>query len=424
MNVREHPYLRLYTNELSTGMKCYIIPKDQYLEKQAAVAVRYGAADRRYTWDGRAGLGLVSHPAGLAHFLEHKLFEEPDFPLFDRFTQQEAAANAFTNYLCTAYYFNATGRFAENLRLLLHFVQNPHFTEENVRKEKGIIRQEIGMYRDDPGARLFTNLRQALYHQGPLRQDIAGDAAAVDAVTAERLYQAYHAFYRPARMILVCAGDLEPAAVCELAEQCVKPLPPLDIREDYGREPAAVFRDTIEERMPVSLPLFQLGFKETSFHQNALTRQAASQVLADMLSGPSSLFFARMAAAGLLDDSFAFAYDGGPFFGETVFGGASRAPERVRDLLFAEMDAVRASGLDPERFALIRRKHTGLARKAFQSLDQLVNGQIDCFAKTNGQADLFDMLSACENLTLDDVQSRLAEHFRPENAALSLVRPQ
>ncbi len=367
----------LFIEKLPSGLTCYLLPKKDYVEKQACLAVNYGAADNRFTVQGKD----KEMEQGIAHFLEHKLFEGKDGNAFDSFVKYGSMVNAFTNYTNTAYYFNCTDSFQENLKILLEFTQEPYFTEENVEKEKGIITQEIKMYKDNPYWRSFINLQSALYSQCPLRYDIAGTIESISRITPEMLYECYEAFYIPQNMALICAGDFDMDEVVKLADEIIKPGKREIPKVDYGNEPETVSKNYVEDKMDCSMPMFGLGFKDV----NNITVQPqhiiAMRVMLDVLFGTSSEFYERLYNEGILDDSFSLEYSGSKFHQSINFSGASKNPRAVAEKILKEIDRGKLRGLDKDRCEIIKRKQLGRYIRSFNSIDGIVNGGVELFSK-------------------------------------------
>ncbi len=365
---------KLIINQLPSGLKCYIISRKGYVEKQAMVCVKYGSMDNAFAVDGvRRDM-----PAGIAHFLEHKLFEESGGGnVFNRFIPLGGDCNAFTNFTTTAYYFSCTEHFNENLKLLLSFTQEPYFTEESVSKEKAVIAQEITMYADDPHWAVYFNLLRALYSVSPVRGEIAGTAASVQEITRDMLYDCYNAFYELSNMALIVAGDVDAAEIFETAERTVKQKQRHFLQRLYGDEPKQVNQAFAEQSMGVALPLFYIGFKDNHYAAAPEKRIAATKVLLDIAVGESSAFYARLYDEGLIDDNFDMNYMNSLYFGATIVGGYSKSPERVQDALLREIDRLKKDGIDDSTFERIKKKHIGRFIKGFNDLNAIVCSRLN-----------------------------------------------
>lgn len=416
----------IHIKQLPSGLTCYVIQKKGYVEKQAALAVCYGSADIHY----RNAQGEKRTPQGTAHFLEHKLFESEKMNVFNRFTEQGASVNAYTNFINTAYYFSSIDRFEDNLSLLFQFVQEPYFTHENVEKEKGIIEQEIRMYQDNPPWRLYINLHRALYHHHPVRFDIAGTVESISAIQPDLLYQCYETFYTPANQVFVCAGDFEtPEIIFEWAEKAMRPnasgtaaLTAAPVTRLYGEEPPAAAVCFTEEAMPVSLPMFQIGYKSSPAwleSKPAAKRIALAHILPDIIAGESSPLYAAMYEEGLIDNQFSVAYIGGAIWGTSLFTGRGPQPRRVEEMLLNAVSRMKNEGIPPERFDIIKRKTVGRYLRELNSLDAIVTTQVDGH---NVGMHVLSIPDALEKLTIQDANEYLRACFQEESHALSVVR--
>ena len=404
----------LYINQLSSGIKCYIMPKAGYVEKQAMLTVCYGSADSRYTVNNQT----VKNPEGIAHFLEHKLFEGEDNALFGRFTEIGGSVNAFTTFNQTAYYVSCIDNFEDNLKLLFSFCQNPHITDENVEKEKGIISQEIRMYDDTPSWRAYMNLNAALYGDSPLSASITGSVDSIQNIFRQDLLNCYRSFYFPENMALVCAGDLDPDQVARLTDASIIPKPNNDIKRGYSTDSSGANQKYIDVSMPISMPLFDLGFKETDFDCHPCMRIVSSKILLDMIAGESSELYERMYNENLIDGSFGMDYISGTSHGVSIFSGASPDPVLVREYILNEIQLLKRSGLNRIRFENIKRKHIGRYIRGFNSIGQIAQTQADLYTKG---LDVFELMDCFSNITFEQAQARLSSHF--SEPALSVVKP-
>jgi predicted Zn-dependent peptidase len=385
------------------------------VEKQAMLTVCCGSADNVYSLNNR----IVQNHEGIAHFLEHKLFEDKDNALFGRFTQLGGSVNAFTTFNQTAYYVSCIDNFEENLKLLLNFCQRPYITDENVEKEKGIISQEIKMYDDTPSWRAYSNLNAALFGGGALAQNITGSVESIQGIDSKELLSFYHAFYFPANMALICVGDIDPEKAADIAAAHIEHKPVNQIKRGYEMDAADAARGYAELSMPVSMPLFELGFKETDFDTAPCTRIVSGKLLLDMIAGESSDLYERMYNENLIDDSFGMDYLSGPFYGVSVFSGSSPDPERVRTHIMNEIGCLRRGKLNRRRFESIKRKHMGRFIRGFNNIGQIAQTQSDLYIKG---LDIFELMDRFANITFDEVQERLSRHFNESESALSVVK--
>lgn len=407
---------RIFFKRLSNGMKCYIIPKLGYVEKQAMLGINYGSVDYVFSSDGKEYV----QPAGVAHFIEHKMFEDKEVNVFEQFMGLKASVNAFTNFTSTAYYFNSSENFYESLKLLLEFVGRPYFTDENVEKEKPIIAQEIEMYEDNPFWVMYFNLLGALYKESPIRQKIAGSVEGIQEISPEILYQGYRAFYRPDNMVLCCVGEVEPELAAEAAEKWVPHSEPMNTARLYGKEPSHVIVRHAEKRMALARPMFQLGFKDSDFDTAYTVKSITTKILLDMLFGESSDFFERSYSEGLVDGPFVLEYSSSSFYGTAVCSNSADCPHEVAGHVLGKVERVKSEGLDEKRFAQIQRKHLGRFIRNLNSIEGVSHGQMELAFRG---LDLFDILRTYQNVTFAQVSKRFERLFRDDNYATSVIMP-
>ena len=309
MNLTSYPRLAesLYTHTLPNGLRIRVVPKKDFARKYAFLAVDFGSIDTKFSFAGED----YSLPAGIAHYLEHKMFDLPDVDANARFAELGASANAFTSYSMTAYHFSCTENFPEALELLLRMVTIPYFTEESVEKERGIIEQEICMYEDNPESCVYEDLFRILFPKHPASIPIAGSAESISHITAEMLYDCHKAFYTPANMILTVAGDVDPTEILSLAEKFTPaPKVPLPLR-DHGDPSGPTEAVSCSNTMTVSMPTFAMAFRCPPVQPGAETmkRELIGELASEILGGESSPLFARLYREGLIDASFSVGYE-------------------------------------------------------------------------------------------------------------------
>lgn len=412
----------LYTEQLDNGLKVYILPKPGFQKTYATFSTKYGSIDNHFQVEGK---DKVKVPDGIAHFLEHKMFEEPEGDIFSQFASQGASANAFTSFDRTVYLFSATGQISENLETLINFVQNPYFTDENVEKEKGIIGQEIKMYQDHPDWRVYFGLIEAMYHKHPVHIDIAGTVESISHITKETLYECYHTFYHPANMSLFIVGGVDPEAIMKQirSNQQGKSFEPQgDIRRFFPVEPAEVKQALKETHLPISEPKCMFGFKEQvtpASGEELLQKELLTKVMFDVLLSQSSTIYQTLYDENLISDSFGFNYNCSSEYCFSMLGGDTRDPEaliaRFRELL----EPVLSSGIDEVNFERSRKKKIGNYLRMLNSPEAMAN------EFTNYQfkgSDFFSILSVYENMTIDQINQRMKEHFQWDQMAVSIVR--
>ncbi|WHH58881.1 pitrilysin family protein [Petroclostridium sp. X23] len=413
----------LYHGVDESGLKVYILPKKGYSKSYAIFATQYGSVDSNFVVPGEENVTEV--PDGIAHFLEHKLFEEKDGNVFDKFSRLGASANAFTSFNTTAYLFSCTSEFYKSLDILLDFVQNPYFTDESVQKEQGIIGQEIRMYDDDPNWRVFFNYLGALYHQYPVKKDIAGTIESIANIDKDILYKCYNTFYNPANMVLFVVGEVDPEIVKEHVEKHIKSKTPLleDIKRIYPEEPPTIYKKQIEQTLSVSIPLFQMGFKDTDVGYGGvklLKKDIVTRIILEMIMGRSSALYQRLYEQGLINDTFDADYNAEVNYGFTIFGGESADPEKVREQITAKIERLHQEGLSKPAFDRIKKVILGKFLRQFNSVEKIANNFI---ANIFRDINLFDYIEVYHSTSFEDVQKRFTNHFKIDNMALSVIRP-
>lgn len=422
MDIKQYPRLgeTLHTWIHPSGMPVYVVKKPGYQKKTAIFATSYGSIDNRFRKPGTCEETEV--PDGIAHFLEHKLFEQPDQNVLEKFSQLGASPNAFTSFHQTAYYFTCTDQFEENLRLLLTFVQNPWLTEENVEKEKGIIAQEIRMYDDNADWRVFFNLLTCLYAEHPVRIDIAGTVDSISGITRELLMDCWQTFYNPSNMALAVVGDVDPQLVADLADACVPQ------RHNQGRigkvypaEKPGLAKELHEQKLAVSMPQFMMGIRDgVSVSGTALLRRrTALEIAMDAWAGRSSSLYNELYEQGLINESFGTDVTMVPAFAFVAWGGQSPDPDRVAGRLRESLADLVREGLEEEAFQRVRRAHEGQFIRSLNASDRLARDLVDSHFAGAG---VFELAEVYATLTREEANAVIREALA-EPAAMSVIRP-
>ena len=421
METKAYPHIgeTLYSETLPNGLRLRVIPKRGFRSRYAVLAVNYGGAHRRFTVDGQS----VETPAGVAHFLEHKMFDLPEGDnAVDRLTANGADPNAFTADGITCYYFQCTERFEENLRLLLHFVSTPWFTEETVQKEQGIIGQEIRMCEDSPGSAVYEDLLGQLYAHHPIRERIVGTVESIAQITAETLYDCHKVFYAPCNMCLCVEGDVDPEEIariaCEELPAACGSVPEADFGEPEGPLP---LERVHRRQMDVSAPQFLIGAKiaPAPAGEEALRQRLVSSLALRQLVGASSDFYNKLYAEGLLNRDFDAEIEFTAGTGILLLGGESSDPEAVLRALEEELAKVSRQGLDPVRFERAKRASFGARLRGLEDFEGV------CISLAESLFDGYCSLDATELLqgvTRAECEAFLRE-LSPERLALSIIEP-
>jgi len=414
----------LFTERLENGLTVAVLQKPGFKQVTGRVAVHYGSIDSKFV-DPQTGQ-TVHVPDGIAHFLEHKLFEEEWGNVSDRFSELGADVNAYTTYTHTVYHFTSTQNVEECFDLLLDFVQSPYFTEESVAKEQGIIEQEIRMYLDDAGWRSSANLMEALFVEHPVRIDIAGTVESIHKIDKDLLYLCHRIFYHPSNMVVFVAGDVDPAQVVESVRASFGKRAysaQAEIQRIMPNEPNTVAEKRRMQALLVSQPIFRIGFKETESGdsgQSLLRRDMLTAMILDAIAGKGSDLYTHLYEAGLIDQRFGFEYTPELSFGYSYFSGPTRDPGELEARLLAGIAEARAAGLNADEFERARKKLIGRVINIMNDLDAAAYVFIDGHFKG---ISLFDLVPMAKALTLDEANVRLHAHFDPERAAVSIIYP-
>lgn len=412
----------LYTVHES-GLRVYVFPKKGFQKYYAIYGTEYGSVDCAFQVPGEDEFTHV--PDGIAHYLEHKMFEEEDGgDAFQRFALTGASSNAFTSFDMTAYLFTCTDKFYENLDILLDFVNHPHFTEENVAKEQGIIGQEIKMYEDDPDWRVFFNTLSAMFHNNPVKLDIAGTVESIAEITPELLYRCYNTFYNPANMVLVLVGDVDMEKALTYVDKHVDASRNLGlIPRETVEEPKERVQERIVQNLVVSQPLFRIGFKDTNMGlepEAMLKKEVATELILSAVFGKCSDLYHELYESGLIDRSFDAETDIAKGYGFTLVGGESKDPEAVYAKVKEYLAKLMETGIPTEDIARARKTCISRNIRTFNSVERMGNAFIrEIFAGYNP----LNLDEVIAQVTDEDVQNRLQEHFAIDNCVLSVVNP-
>ena len=410
----------MHKTVLPNGLTVLVVPRPGFSRKMAYFVTDFGSIHTDFRMDGQE----YKAPAGVAHFLEHKMFDLPGGrDVSAEFAALGANVNAFTSYDMTAYYFSCTDNFESSLRLLMEFVSMPYFTDESVAKEMGIIDQEIGMNTDAPDSRVFDNLTAILYDNHPIRVPILGTSETIRRITPQMLYDCHRAFYTPGNMILCVVGDVEPNRVAEIAGAVLgSEKRPVGEKRCHWPEEMRAREKTCSARMEVAMPTFELGFKcePTGRGEGAIRREVVGDLAAEALFGESSPLYLRLYEQGLIDSSF-----GGGF--ETVDGcamllcsGDSEAPEAVRDAILAQAETLIRTGISKEDF--LRMKRSALGRR-IRDLDSFDSTCFRLCAYHLSGFDYFDFPGVYQTVQPEEILEFVNRVVREARCALSVINP-
>ena len=410
---------KLWHTRLENGLHIYVDVKPDFSKSFAFFATNYGGMDMRFQLND----AWHDTPAGVAHFLEHKMFDTKDGNALQDLAANGASPNAFTSTDITGYYFESTEKFEENLKILLSFVSVPWFTPESVDKEQGIIGQEIRMVEDDPQNQVFYGMLEALYAHNPVRVSIAGTVESIAEITADTLYACHAAFYNPGNMTLCVCGNVDPERVCEIAREILPKEGITDIPRDYGDpEPEGAFQAEKVQSMAVSPPIFQLGWKADPAPRGEehMRRQFLGELACETVFGTSTPLYARLYSQGLVNQRFSYGYEAYPQCAMLTVGGESRDPRAVRQAIADEVARICREGLDPALFGRIKRGIYGARVRGLNSFENICIG----LAQSHFAGEEFFRFPAVfENIGKADVEDVIRRWMTPERTGLSIVLP-
>jgi predicted Zn-dependent peptidase len=408
----------VFEERLENGLGVFVFPKPDFGKCFAFFATNYGGMDTRFYWKN----AWKDTPMGVAHFLEHKMFDTKDGNALQTLTANGASPNAFTGAALTGYYFEGNEGFYENLETLLSFVSVPYFTTESVDKEQGIIGQEIQMIEDNPNWQAYMNLMAALYQNHPVRNSVAGSKESISQITTETLYECHEAFYHPNNMVLCVAGNVDPERVCELAKKILPKQGGEKIPRDYGgEEPGTVCQGEREFFMEVATPILQLGFKlKPAKEADRLRQKLLGDLLCEAWMGSSSPLYARLYSEGLINSGFFYGYEAYSDCAFLLAGGECRDPAAVREAIWKEAERIIKEGLDEDLFRRLKKAAYGNQVRALNSFEHLCVEQARAYFSSE---DIWIFPRIYDTIEKTDLIQALRDWISPERTAMAVIRP-
>ncbi|MCX7715499.1 MAG: insulinase family protein [Clostridia bacterium] len=415
---------QIYFGTHESGLNIYIMPKRGYKKTYAVFATKYGSVDSKFIVPGEDTVTEV--PDGIAHFLEHKMFDQPDGSnVFDRFAKYGGNANAFTSFNMTAYLFSATSNVYNNLETLLNYVQSPYFTDESVQKEQGIIGQEIRMYDDNANWKVFFNFLGCLYQKNPVKLEIAGTIDSISKIDSKLLYRCYNTFYNLSNMTLFVIGDIDVEETLKVIESNILKNEPFkeEIKRIYPEEPKEIAKAYVEQKLSVAMPIFMMGFKDTDTGYNGnrlLKKNIEMSILIEMLFGRGSEVYKELYEQGLINERFDAEYNMQPDYAYTAIEGESNDPQKVYDIILKKIRSVREKGLSKDDFERIKKVVWGDYIRTHNDVEDYAHSFLSLIFM---DVDYFDYYDVYKAVTFEDVAKRFDAHFDEKNAVLSVINP-
>ena len=409
---------KVYIEKLENGLTVMIVPRNTTNKKYVIWGTHFGSNDNHFIMPKTREEVYV--PDGVAHFLEHKMFEqESGINSLDTLMALGVDANAYTTNNHTAYLFETTDHFGEALDELMDYVQHPYFTDENVEKEKGIIAQEIGMYDDDPGWRLYINALDCMYKNNAIKIDIAGTVESISKIDKEVLYKCYNTFYHPSNMLLVVCGNFEPEKMLAgIKRRLIDKEKQGEIERIYPKEEDKINKTYNEEKMEVSMPLFMIGFKDKINSKNKVQKHIAIEILMNMIIGKSSDLYQRLYKEGILLAQPDLDYEFTDDYAHVLIGGQSKNPEKIKEELLKEIEKQKEK-FDEERFERMNKKVYGDYVVEYNNISDVSRMLLsDYFKGINS----FDYIEQYQTVTKEYAQEILQEVFDEKRSILSVIK--
>ncbi|MEG1448755.1 MAG: pitrilysin family protein [Oscillospiraceae bacterium] len=403
-----------------SGLKILLYPMKGYSTTYALFGTKYGSLNT--TFKTQKDDDFVTVPEGIAHYLEHKLFESEDgVDAFDKYAKTGACANAYTSFDKTCYLFACSDNFKQSLEILLDTVTHPYFTPENVEKERGIIGQEIQMYDDDPNWRVYFNLLSALYVNHPLKIDIAGTTETIAKIDAPLLYRCYNTFYNLHNMVLTIAGNFSADEALEVCDRMLETAEPMEIENKVADEPNEVCEKEVVMNLPVSIPMFQIGYKGIN---NGEDRNAKDQIIDDILieiiAGETTELYSELYKKGIINGSFGTESMAGFDYNCCIFSGESEKPYEVQKALNDRINSLKKDGISDEEFARAKKNIYGKMVGILCTTESVASVLINAYFSGFGAYELLEFVS---NATKEKVYSRLTENIDTNRSSISVIMP-
>lgn len=408
---------KMYIEKIESGMTLICIPKENTEKKYAICGIGFGSNDNNFFIQNENK--EVKVPNGVAHFLEHKLFEQANgINSLDVLSSLGVEANAYTTNDHTAYLFECTKNFDDALKELLNYVQNPYFTDENVEKEKGIIAQEIMMYDDEAEWKVYINTMKVMYQKNPIRIDVAGSVESIQEITKETLYECYNNFYIPSNMVIVVVGKFNPEEIFEKIKKQIKTNNKILPKRIEENETLEINQKEIYSKMDISIPIFSFGIKVNPEEKEKTKRAVGIEILLEILFGQSSEFYEELYKNGTLFESVSANFEWSRNYAHILIQGRSNQIEKVEEKLIETIAKMKKEGIKEKEFEKARRKIYGLYVKEFDQVDSEAILFVSNYLK---QINPFDYIENYKIISKEYLETLLREVFDEKNMVKSVV---
>jgi len=401
----------------SSGLDIYICEMPGFSGVEALFGTKYGSVNTMFKTAADSEYTTV--PEGIAHFLEHKLFENEDCGVFELYAKTGASGNAYTSFDKTCYLFNCSRNYEENLKILLDFVQKPYFTKENVDKEMGIIGQEIKMTNDNPEWRVFFNMLRAMYHAHPVKIDIAGTVESIAKIDADLLYKCYDTFYNLNNMVLSVAGNISADKVLEICDEYLKPCTDKGLESVFPPEPDDIVNAETRETQPIGASIFNLGYKcAPQSGINRLKAVSAASVVSSLLTDPALPMCRKLLKDEVINSTFNCEVFYGDGYFTLIFSGEAEKPELIREAVFAEVDRLIAEGVNEKDFQRIKKSVYGSMVRELNNVEAVASLMLNAYMEGVSP---YDSISVMSELTCGDVIEFMRRELRRDRCVLSVI---
>ena len=401
----------------SSGLDIYICEMNGFSGVEALFGTKYGSVNTMFKTAADSDYTVV--PEGIAHFLEHKLFENEDCGVFELYAKTGASGNAYTSFDKTCYLFNCSRNYEENLKILLDFVQKPYFTKENVDKEMGIIGQEIKMTNDNPEWRVFFNMLRAMYHAHPVKIDIAGTVESIAKIDADLLYKCYDTFYNLNNMVLSIAGNISADKVLEICDEYLKPCTDKGLESVFPPEPDEIVEAETREKQPVGASIFNLGYKcPPRSGIDRLKAVSAASIVSSLLTDPALPMCERLLKDEVINSTFNCEVFYGDGYFTLIFSGEAEKPELIREAAFAEIDRLIAEGINEKDFQRVKKSAYGIMVRELNNVEAVASLMLNAYMENVSP---YDSISIMSELTCGDVIDFMRSQLRRDRCVLSVI---
>lgn len=412
---------KAFTEKLDNGLEVIIIPKKDINKKYIIIGTHFGSIDNRFIMPKTHEEVFI--PDGVAHFLEHKMFEQPD-GTDSLYTMMAMGldANAYTTFDHTAFLFECTDHFYEGLDELMNYIQHPYFTDKNVEKEKGIISQEINMYNDDPGWKLYMNAMDCLYKENPIKIDIAGSVESISKITPDVLYKCYNTFYNPSNMVVVACGDFNPDELLEeIKKRLINNNGQEEIKRIYPKSEFEINKKEKEDSMQISMPIFMIAYKDKIIEkkEELIRRHIAIEILLNMIIGESSELYSKLYSSGKLLTIPDFDYEFSSQFAHVLISGQANNPEEIQKELVKEIEKIKTNKIEEKELSRIKKKIYGDYVSEYNEPSNMARMFLaDWMKKLNS----FEYINEFKNISTEYVENVLNDVFNEKNMILSVIK--